>query len=327
MLLNILDSCYGNVLIGEKGEEILTSLLFSRPMQRLKKVHQKGVPSGSLGKSFSRYDHSVGVCILLRKLGASLEEQVAGLLHDVSHPAFSHVVDWLDGDSGGGEELYQDLRLADVIIRSEIGDILRRYNSDPQRISNHENFGLLERNMPDLCADRLDYAFREMSPQSVEYFLKYLRVVDGRIVFSSLAPATTFAREFLDLQVSIWGSQAAAVLYHNFARILKYAIRQKVITRGDLDELNDEEIFARLLVKGDSFITRGLSSLFSSSGLHVVQEPSRRVMKKFRHVDPLVVQKGGDLVRVSELDQSFGKLLEAERVRNEHGICIFDLFQ
>jgi HD superfamily phosphohydrolase len=34
--------------------------------------------------------------LLVRRLGASLEEQIAALLHDVSHTAFSHVIDSVD---------------------------------------------------------------------------------------------------------------------------------------------------------------------------------------------------------------------------------------
>jgi len=50
----------------------------------------------------TRFDHSVGVMLLIRKLGAGsspasalLKEQVAALLHDVSHTAFSHVIDYV----------------------------------------------------------------------------------------------------------------------------------------------------------------------------------------------------------------------------------------
>ena len=43
----------------------------------------------------TRFEHSLGVFALLRRLRAPRREQVAGLLHDISHTAFSHAVDFV----------------------------------------------------------------------------------------------------------------------------------------------------------------------------------------------------------------------------------------
>jgi hypothetical protein len=80
MIIN--DKIYGKVKI---EEPVLLKLLKSPSVLRLKNISQFGVPDLYYHfKNYSRYEHSVGVMILLRKLGATLEEQVAGLLHDVS---------------------------------------------------------------------------------------------------------------------------------------------------------------------------------------------------------------------------------------------------
>src|SRR3990167_3900982 len=100
----IKDRVYGNFQI---NEPVILELLKSKLVLRLKGISQFGVPDKyHYIKGFSRYEHSVGVMILLRILGASLEEQVAGLLHDVSHTAFSHIVDWVIGQ--GKTENFQD---------------------------------------------------------------------------------------------------------------------------------------------------------------------------------------------------------------------------
>jgi hypothetical protein len=82
------DPLYGSFKIKEK---VLLDLLKSQPVQRLKGVSQQGFPKRETKTDFpifTRYEHSVGVMLLLRRLNASVEEQVAGLIHDVSHTAF-----------------------------------------------------------------------------------------------------------------------------------------------------------------------------------------------------------------------------------------------
>ncbi|TWK80062.1 hypothetical protein CHCC20333_0614 [Bacillus paralicheniformis] len=88
--MKINDRLYGEADL----EPVLTDLIHSKAVQRLNGIHQGGAcflvnPAWNI----SRCEHSIGVMLLIRRLGGSLEEQIAGLLHDVSHTAFSHVAD------------------------------------------------------------------------------------------------------------------------------------------------------------------------------------------------------------------------------------------
>ena len=84
---------YGSCII---KEPILLDLLENDMVQRLKGINQYGTRGYvKVMTEYTRYQHSVGVMMLLRLFGASLQEQVAGLLHDVSHTVFSHVSDYL----------------------------------------------------------------------------------------------------------------------------------------------------------------------------------------------------------------------------------------
>ena len=51
------------------------------------------VITGLLGitRPTTHFEHSLGAFILVRRLDAALDEQIAALLHDASHTAFSHV--------------------------------------------------------------------------------------------------------------------------------------------------------------------------------------------------------------------------------------------
>jgi uncharacterized protein len=164
--MKIQDRVYGE---GEIKETVILELMQSRAMQRLKGIAQYGVPDPYYHlNNYSRFEHSVGVMLLLRKLGVGLEEQIAGLLHDVSHTAFSHVVDWVLGD--GKTENFQDEQHEKTLKRSDVPEILRRYGLAVETVTDYHRFGLLERELPDLCADRLDYALTKF----LGLFLKIL---------------------------------------------------------------------------------------------------------------------------------------------------------
>ena len=93
------DDLYGKV---EIVEPVLWDVIASDALQRTKGISQHGI-TALLGITppFSRFDHAVGAMLLLRRLGASLEEQIAALLHDVSHTAFSHVIDYVFHNHSG----------------------------------------------------------------------------------------------------------------------------------------------------------------------------------------------------------------------------------
>src|ERR1700733_6161088 len=92
------DSIYGRETI---VDPVLLDLLDSTAVRRLRGVLQHGVTALlEITKPITRFEHSVGVMLLVRRAGGDLKEQVAALLHDVSHTAFSHVIDHVFHDQG-----------------------------------------------------------------------------------------------------------------------------------------------------------------------------------------------------------------------------------
>jgi HD superfamily phosphohydrolase len=97
---------------------VLKELVLSAPIQHLKAVHPCGAnflvdPS----QQHTRYEHSLGVCWMLRHFGGSLKEQISALLHDVSTTAFFHVGVRVFGHPG---EDYHEQIFAEVIARSDV---------------------------------------------------------------------------------------------------------------------------------------------------------------------------------------------------------------
>ncbi len=312
--MEILDRIYGREKINEK---VLEELIYSPSVQRLKGVSQLGMPNEYYHrKGGSRYEHSLGVMVLLRRLGAGLEEQVAGLLHDISHTAFSHVIDWVVGDPT--KENYQDETLLKIIKNSEIPEILANFDLDYRRISNHENFPLLEKKAPSLCADRIDYSLREIflkgGSKLSEKILKDLIVKENQIVFKNKEIAEIFAKEYVDLQKNHWAGDEARTRYYLLSQTLKKGLEKGLISFEDFNK-TDDYILDILENSKDDFILDNLNIL--KKGFDVVEsENGIELKKKFRYIDPEVLVNGS-YKNLSFLSKEYFELLEIEKEKSK----------
>ncbi|OGO46801.1 MAG: hypothetical protein A2W37_04335 [Chloroflexi bacterium RBG_16_63_12] len=120
------DRLYGAV---EIGESVLIDLMRTVAMERLRGVLQHGITAViGITRPTTRFEHSVGVMLLARRLGAPLKEQVAALLHDVSHTAFSHVMDYVFG--GHDSQSYHETIKEAYIAGTDLPAILARHGYD-----------------------------------------------------------------------------------------------------------------------------------------------------------------------------------------------------
>ena len=162
--MEYIDRVYGRF---EIVEPVIIELINSPSLQRLKNIDQTGYrpfwvkPDIEIGKyENSRFAHSVGVYLLLKIYNAPIEEQIAGLIHDVSHSAFSHCIDYVLDSGSEKEHNHQDNIFNEFVRKTEIPEILKKYGFDLDYILDDKNFPLKERDLPDLCADRIDYSLR-----------------------------------------------------------------------------------------------------------------------------------------------------------------------
>lgn len=323
--MKIIDKVYG---VFEIDEPILLELLKSAPVLRLKSISMFGLPDKYYSffnvRGYSRFEHRVGVMILLRKLGASLEEQVAGLLHDISHFAFSHVADWVFADGKKGNEDFHHSLIEEFIKDGKISEILNKYGFSEKRILEEKNFSLLEKDSPDLCADRIDYSIRQLKrwfrPDIVEFSIKGFTNYNGEIVFSNKDSAKMFAKSFLDLQTKFWGGYESVKRYHLFSKALEIAMENGLLQRKDFFE-NEKHILKVLKNSKIKEINQILEILGSKKLKKELKKDGEKVFKKFRFVDPKVIVKG-NLMRLSELDSSFKKLIEDRREINNRGVIV-----
>lgn len=308
----------------EIKEPVIRELINSSPIQRLKKISQFGIPNEYYRfPGFSRYEHSLGVMILLKSLGATLEEQIDGLIHDASHTAFSHIFDWITNNVAMEDS--QDKNHIGFISKSEMPEILKRYNFKLNQIIKNPNHTLLEKDSPDLCADRLDYGLREfyywLNKDAIKPCLENLLSYNGEIIFKNRESAKIFAENFLLCQVKHWSFPDAMVRYHIFSEMLKLAISRSIINIADFYK-DDDYIINKLKSSNDKNILKTLTLMSGNISFEYVSEnPYLLLKKKFRYVDPKYI-KDNKIQRLSQADNEFRSHIDYQREQNNKGIKV-----
>ena len=308
----------------EITEQVLIDLINCPSIQRLKGVSQLGLPQEYLhNPTFSRYEHSVGVMILLRKLGASINEQVAGLLHDVSHTAFSHLTEWILGDPSKGD--HQDKTLEKFVTNSEIPSILKKHGMNTEEVVIHDQFTLLEQDSPFLCADRVDYTLRELIARGrkdeANIITPKLTTFNGHIVLKDQLSAEKFSEVYIQFNNDSWAGVESKTRYHIFAEALKKAIDLNYITIEDLNG-TDKDVIDVLIEKNNPEINKVLSLLRNRLSFKESEEEGEILLKKkFRHVDPEIIVNG-EVKILSECSEDYKQRLTEEKENSKKKIYV-----
>jgi uncharacterized protein len=310
----IVETFYGPV---EVEEEVLLDLLESAPMQRLKGVHQYGVAYYTTHREeYTRYDHSLGVFAILRLKGASLEEQIAGLLHDVSHTAFSHVGDWMFNFIAS-KDSYQDSIHEWFFHRYGIDNILARYGlKTTQVLHKSGRFPALEQDLPNLCADRIDYNlqgayFRDgfLTKQEIQEILEDLQFDGQNWISTKLQSMKKLTRFSLMMTRECWGSAANYIMSRWLSEVLLRGWEKNFISSEDVHFGTDDVLWQKLNGFDDAYIQDRMRWIANAEEYFYLvdgNEAEIHACMKFRGIDPWI-KVDGKLQRLSVVDPEIAK--------------------
>lgn len=314
------DEIYGTYEV----ESILEDLIQSNPLQRLKGIHQGGASYLVNRKwNVTRYEHSIGVMLLIRRLGGSLEEQIAGLLHDVSHTAFSHVIDFVLENEH--EDFHEEI-FEEMLLQSEIPEILKTYGYSMDMILQGE-FPLLEQPLPLLCADRIDYTLRDLfrydyiTKNEVEVFLPSLYVNDNIICIRGIQHAEWFVQAYYKEVLDFFMNPLNVYGYDKLIKLLQEALQAEVITKEDF-LLQDEEVLEKIRQSDRNDLLKHYEEII----VHVKlaendKEYDIHLKGKPRLIDPTVMERGC-LGAASEISLAVKEMNERARERSLKGSFI-----
>jgi HD superfamily phosphohydrolase len=321
------DRVYGEAVI---TEPVVLDLINCSTLQRLKDIDQAGYrplwvkPGVETGEyDHSRFAHSVGVYLLLRSYNASLEEQIAGLIHDVSHSAFSHCIDYVLDTGSQQAHTHQDNVFDEFVRKSEIPEILRSYDLNLDYILDDGNFPLKEKDLPDLCADRIDYSLRtavifEEIPDG-NYFLNNLTAENGAWIFKDFEIAKKYAELFLKLNIDYYSGLPSAQMFRTVGDYLRHALSSGYITEADL-YTTDKIVLDKIAphIASDPRLELLFERMNKRIGFRNDPEDfDGTVFCKSRVVDPLC-RHLGKVARVSEIDPNWGGVLKKESRPKEY---------
>lgn len=232
-MIRLNDIIYGNV----EMPAVINDILSTAAMKRLDGIHNSGaVFLVNPDLSHSRLEHCVGVMLLIRMLGGSELEQIAGLLHDVSHTAFSHVGDYVFDNR---EENYHELVFADVLLASEIPAVLIKHGYHIDQFL-AGGFDILEQPLPELCADRLDYTLRDavhgglITRYSARTFLQNITLHQGKIVVTDEVWADWINDIYLRLNNEVFNFPLYVYANYELTMIIRDLLKSGFLKKSDL---------------------------------------------------------------------------------------------
>ena len=216
---------------------VLEELLSDSQVKRLAGIHHSGaIFLVNPLIAHNRLEHSIGVMLLIRMLNGSELEQVAGLLHDISHTVFSHVGDYVFNNRAEDhhEQIFERL-----LSTGEIPFILEKYGYTLDQVLNG-TFNILEQPLPKLCADRLDYTLRDavharfISKEKACSFLKYVVLQNGVIVIKNWVKASWINDLYKRLNEEIYNEPLYVYANQQMAMLIRDSIADNTLKEEDL---------------------------------------------------------------------------------------------
>jgi len=199
-------------------------------------------------------------------------------------------------------------------MKSEIPEILKRYGFRLEKILDDEKFTILDCELPDLCADRLDYFLRDpLIPTDFDRKFIYdnVRKMTNSIVFTDQKAAFAFSDLYLKMNHVFWARPFDEVLYFLMTDIFKIGFQKGFIKKEDLFS-TEKEFLKKLEAAKDNDVKEKLFLIENLKVKDIITSSkefdcSYFVKSKFRIIDPKVLTDRGARA-LSEINVGYKKI-------------------
>ncbi len=233
--------------------KLLVDLIDTAEFQRLRRIRQLGLAHFAYqGAEHSRFTHSLGVLHLATRILAKLKSkykisqgdktavQVAALLHDIGHGAFSHVLETIQ------DFHHEEFSIEAVLSReTDVGKLLYQHSEElPQKVADiisgkFQPMALAQLVSSQLDVDRMDYLLRDSLMTGAKY-----GIYDIEWIIKSI--------EIDEVNDRLYVSARGVYAVEDYLQARYYMFRQVYFHRT----LRSAEVILRSLMKRAFFLFR-----------------------------------------------------------------------
>ena len=273
---------------------------------------------------FSRLDHSIAVALIVWNFTKDKKQTLAGLFHDISSPTFSHVVDFMNGDSLKQESTEY---LTEEIIKNskEITSLLKKDNINLEDVIDYQLYPIADNPRPKLSADRLDGIFsskliwfKNWELEDIKNVYENIQIFKNEenideLGFNNLISAQEFGKGIIELGYILQKNENKLAL--NFlGDILKTGIRNNIFSEEDLFNSTEQEIIFKIKTSQNDSIKKAWDYFenmheIKRSDILIEDNYCISLDSKKRYIDPLIYNDN-NLARITDISNEFKKNLE-----------------
>ncbi|MCI5606057.1 MAG: hypothetical protein SOT46_01750 [Treponema sp.] len=284
---------------------------------------------------YSRLDHSIGVALIIWNFTHNKAQTIAGLLHDVSTPVFSHVSDFRKGDAL--TQTATEAANEGLIQNNE--DLKKLLEVDGLKISDVEDYHkypVADNEIPCLSADRLEYMFPSGMALEGSWTLDEVQKVYADILvlkneqnieelgFNTVEIAELYCKKFC-MTGHVLQLNENKLTLHLLGQIMNMAVELGVLKENDFMALSESEIIRKI----ENFIDKqivAVPSVLYFARLYKTFRTMTRIIHceseldkneyfcvslnvKQRYINPLVKTDSG-IKRLNEVSSEIDNLLK-----------------
>lgn len=205
---------------------------------------------------YSRLDHSIGVALIVWHFTHDKAQTIAGLLHDISTPVFSHVSDFRKGDA-----LTQTATEGPTasIIRAdkELQKLLAADGLTSFDVEDYHKYPVADNEIPQLSADRLEYMYpsgmalegswnlEEIARTYNDLSVMKNEYSQDELGFNTLEIAELYCQKFC-MTGHILQMNEDKLTLHMLGQIMNLAVEANLVDEADFMTLSETQIIKKL---------------------------------------------------------------------------------